>query len=100
MFYHTLPLPEAITTIKTALYTISKLAKFFSENGVHVTRPVNLFLTMDRILPLTWEETAPVLIEMHLQKTSDNNQLENTPITFPSGVWEIWMALAKKHATQ
>ena len=44
-------LPEAITTIETALHTISKLAKFVLEDGVQATCCMSLFTTINRILP-------------------------------------------------
>ena len=87
----TLLLPEAITTIETALHTISELAKFVSEDGVQAIRRMNLFPTINRILPLIRHDTATVPIEMHLRKTSGSSHLENTPITFHSyvmrGAW-------------
>ena len=44
-------LPEAITTIETALQTISKLAKFVLEDGVEGVCCMSLFTTINRILP-------------------------------------------------
>ena len=43
-------LPEGITTIETALRTISKLAKFVSEDGVQAICHMSLFPMINRIL--------------------------------------------------
>ena len=43
-------LPEVITTIETALCTISKLAKFVSEDGVQAICHMSLFPMINRIL--------------------------------------------------
>ena len=79
-------LPEAITTIETALRTISKLAKFVSEDGVQAICHINLFPTINRILPLIRHDTAPVPIEMHLRRASGGSDLENTPTSLHSYV--------------
>ena len=77
---------EAINTIEKALRTISKLAKFVSEDGVQAIRHMSLFPTINRILSLIRHNTAPVPIEMHLRRASGGSHLENTPTTFHSYV--------------
>ena len=72
--------------LETALRTISKLAKFVSEDGVQTIRRLGLFPTINRILPLIRHDTAPVPIEMHLRRASGGSHLENTPTTFHSYV--------------
>ena len=79
-------LPEAITTIETALRTISKLAKFVSGDGVQAIRRMSLFPTINRTLPLIRHDTAPVPIEMQLRRASGGSHLENTPTNFHSYV--------------
>ena len=79
-------LPEAIPTIETALCTISKLAKFVSEDVVQTMRHMSLFPTVNSILPLIRHDTAPVPIEVHLRRASSGSHLENTPTTFHSFV--------------
>ena len=43
-----------------------------------------MFPTINRILPLIRQKTAPVSIEMHLRRAAGDSPLENTPITFHS----------------
>ena len=55
-------LAEGITTIETALHTISKLAKFVSEDGVQAICRLSLFPAINGILPLIRHDTAPIPI--------------------------------------
>ena len=75
-------LPEAITTIGTALHTNSKLAKFVSEDGVQFIRCMGLFPMINRILPLIRHNTVPVPVEMHLKRDSGGSHLEALPPLF------------------
>ena len=74
-------LQDDITTIETALHTISKLAKFVSEDGVHAIHHINLFPSINVILPLIREKISPVPIEMHIRRAGGGSRLEKTPIT-------------------
>ena len=78
--------PESITTIETALRTISKLAKFVSEDGIQAIHRMSFFPTINRILPSIRHDTTPVPIEMHLRRASGGSHLENTPTAFHSYV--------------
>ena len=74
-------LQDDITTIETALHTISKLAKFVSEDGVHAIHHINLFPSINVILPLIRDKISPVPIEMHIRRAGGGSRLEKTPIT-------------------
>ena len=76
--------PEAITIIETALHTISKLAKFFSEDDFQAIQCMSLFPMINKILPLIRHDTAPVPIEMHIRRARGSSHLESTPTTFYS----------------
>ena len=83
------------------MHTISKLAKIVLEDGVQAICHMNLFPTINRILPLIKHETAPVPIEMHLRRANGGSHTENIPTIFHYVIEEqIWMVLWKKHATQ
>ena len=78
-------MPEAITTLETAIKTISKLVTVITEENVQALLRADLFPTMNNvILPhLITDENAPVPIDMQLRNTDRNNDRE-VPITFHS----------------
>ena len=58
----------------------------FLKDGAQAIHCMNLFLKINRILPLIKHNTAPVHTEMHLRMASGGSHIENTPTIFHSYV--------------